>query len=74
MEESTVETGVPIPKKGKKVRYPALYTMEVGQSFARPNKEGDTLHYAAQHATKVTGKKYTVRYPDKSTVRVWRTA
>jgi hypothetical protein len=71
-EENKVESGIPIPKKGKTPRYPALYTMEVGQSFARPHAEGNTLHYAAQHCNKVTKRRFTVRYPDEKTVRVWR--
>lgn len=74
METPDIESDIPIPKRGKKVRYPALYTMEVGQSFVRPHSEGDALHYAAQHCRKTTGRKFTVRYPNIQIVRIWRTA
>ena len=67
-----VEDGVELPEKGTKpLAYPALYTMEVGQSFVRPLDEYKKLHSASQGCRKKTGKRFAMRNM-YGNVRIWR--
>ena len=68
-----IETNVPLPDKGTKPRnYPALYTMKVGESFARPKTQYEKLHTAAQACRKKTERRFAMRLIGDQ-VRIWRT-
>jgi hypothetical protein len=71
--EIIIEDQIPLPDRAHRQQlYPALYTMEVGQSFARPMQEREALHNAGQQCRKKTGRKFAIRRTDLSTVRIWR--
>lgn len=66
-----IETGVPLPHKG---RWRALYPwrdMIIGDSFFVPGKTPKTMTGSAAHARKQLGFKFTLRSVDGG-VRVWR--
>lgn len=70
--DAKLETGVPIPPEKRRERsYPALYTMAVGQSFAKPLAEYTRLHAASQQCRKQTGRLFTMRQLE-TTCRIWR--
>jgi hypothetical protein len=69
---SDIESGLELPDKTSKPRhYPALYTMEVGQSFARPLAEYKKLHSASQACRKKTMRYFALRSMG-DVVRIWR--
>lgn len=63
-----IETGIPIPAKPHKSKYP-WDTMEVGQSFVG----GRGLGTLASATGKRIGRKFVTRKLECGNVRVWRT-
>ena len=68
-----IDDNVPLPPQGVKAHiYPALYVMEVGQSFARPTEEYTRLHSASQACRKKTERRFAMRLIGDNQVRIWR--
>ena len=69
-----IETGIELPDVSTREKnYPALYSMEVGQSFVRPLEEYKKLHAASQVCKRKTLRQFALRTLDDGKVRIWRT-
>ena len=70
-----IEQDIPIPRKrtgGRPRKYPALYTMEIGESFVAPNKTNSSM---ANTLRCVRPRKFVVRSVVEhrtNGVRIWR--
>lgn len=77
-ENEVMEVDVVLPPRSSKPRsYPALYTMDVNQSFTKPAEEYRRLHNAAQMCRKATGRLFAIRklqHEQAGYIRIWRTA
>lgn len=72
-ETYPVDKSVPLPdKSGPSRKYP-FHKMEVGDSFAYPAAERNSVSGAAWHAAKVLGRKFVTRKHGDG-YRVWRVA
>ena len=72
MNESDIEDDIPLgPPAARPYAYPALYTMGIGQSFARPIEERAKLHGASQFAARKTTRAFSLRQMG-DIVRIWR--
>jgi hypothetical protein len=75
MTDYYIEQNIPIPRKpsGRRPhKYPALYTMEVGESFFAPNKTNNSMTGTLACARP---RKFTVRSVVEHRtegVRIWR--
>ena len=68
-----IETNIPLPPMGvKPYSYPALYSMAVGESFARPDSEYKQIHSASQACRKKTQRRFAMRLIEENKVRIWR--
>lgn len=69
-----VEEGAPLPVYRRQVKFPALYSMKVGDSFAILEEEHKSLLQAAAHCRRITNpkRKFTVRRIAHNAFRVWR--
>jgi uncharacterized protein (DUF2249 family) len=69
-----VETGVLQPVYRRRVKFPALYSMKVGESFMILDDERSSLMQAAQHCRRITNpkRKFSVRRVAYNAFRVWR--
>ena len=69
-----VESGVLQPVYRRQVKFPALYSMKVGESFMILDDEHSSLMQAVQHCRRITNPKrrFSVRRVAYNAFRVWR--
>lgn len=69
-----VEEGVPAPVYRRQVKFPALYSMKVGDSFVILEDELRSLRQAAYHCRKLTDpqRRFSIRRIAYNAYRVWR--
>jgi hypothetical protein len=69
-----LEADVPMPIYRRKVKFPALYIMDVNQSFLVHDLEHKSLLQAIAHCRRLTNPKrrFSVRRVAHNAYRVWR--
>ena len=69
-----VEHQVPMPIYRRQVKYPALYYMNIGDSFLFLDEEYSSMKQATQHCRRITNPKrrFLIRQVTHNAFRIWR--
>lgn len=72
--EVRVDHKVPVPIYRRTVKYPALYYMELGDSFLFLDEEYGSIKQAVQHCRRITKPKrrFVIRQVTHNAYRIWR--
>ena len=67
-----IDKGVPLPRRGRPVKWPALYTMKIGQSFLFLTDEHNSVRASVGRCLRRTGRHFSVRKVAWNAYRIWR--